>query len=128
MTMVAAFRHDVLPGALMALMLVPAAAGRTDLAVGGLQRVGVDAALMVGAGLLVFGAKRATTTAAARSALRDLPPPCPRRPACRWSHIRGAGEGGRSPPKRPRPARVRHHGERRGVAVRLGSLSPHWGA
>ena len=35
--------------------------GRTDLAVGGLQRAGVDVLLMVGAGLLVFGAKRLTT-------------------------------------------------------------------
>jgi hypothetical protein len=47
MTMVAAFRHDVLPGALMALMLVPAAAmvggaaavGREDLVTAGLRHL-----------------------------------------------------------------------------------------
>lgn len=68
MTMIAAFRHDVLPGALMALMLVPAAAmvggaaalGRWDLAASGLGRAGIDVLLMVGAGLLVFGSKRAS--------------------------------------------------------------------
>jgi len=69
MTMVAAFRHDVLSGALIALMLVPAAAvvggavavGQMDLAMAAVQRAGVDVALMVAAGLLVFGAKRVTT-------------------------------------------------------------------
>jgi uncharacterized membrane protein len=69
MVMVASFRHDVIAGALMALMLIPAAAmvggavalGRTELAVGGLQRAGIDVLLMVGAGLLVFAVKRLTT-------------------------------------------------------------------
>lgn len=69
MTMVAAFRHDVLPGALMALMLVPAAAmvggafavGRTDLVLGGLTRASADVGFMVAAGLIVFGVKRVTT-------------------------------------------------------------------
>lgn len=68
MTMVAAFRHDVLPGALMALMLIPAVAmvggalalGQTDLAIGGLKRAGIDMGLMIAAGVLVFTIKRMT--------------------------------------------------------------------
>jgi hypothetical protein len=64
--LVSSFRHDALAGALMAMMLVPAAAmvggalamNRPDLAVGGVQRAGIDALLVLGAGVLVFGVKQ----------------------------------------------------------------------
>jgi hypothetical protein len=68
MVMIASFRHDVIAGALMALMLVPAASTvggalvlrRSDLVVGGAQRAGIDVLLMICAGVLVFGIKRLT--------------------------------------------------------------------
>lgn len=62
----AAYRRSVIAGALIALVPMPAAAligaglavGRAHLALEGVQRFSLDAALVVGAGLLVFSIKQ----------------------------------------------------------------------
>lgn len=67
--MIAAHRVTLLAGPLIALQLIPATAmtgmalalGRDDLAAQGLARVGVDAGMVIAAGLVVFGAKRLIT-------------------------------------------------------------------
>jgi len=64
--MVAAYRRSVIAGPLIALILIPAAAvigaalvaGQIGLIVEGLQRLGLDMALVVGLGLLVIAAKQ----------------------------------------------------------------------
>jgi hypothetical protein len=65
--MIAAQRVTLLPGPLIAMQLIPAAAmsgaslavGEADAAVEALARLGVDVAMVVGAGILVFGYKQA---------------------------------------------------------------------
>lgn len=65
--MIAAYRRSVIAGPLIALILIPAAAmigmgmviGRTDLAVEGAERFLLDAALIVGLGVVVVGLKQA---------------------------------------------------------------------
>ena len=67
--MITAFRRSVIAGPLIALVLIPAAAtvgaalgaGEGRLAVQALQRLGLDGALIVGLGALVFGAKQLIT-------------------------------------------------------------------
>jgi uncharacterized membrane protein len=67
--MITAFRRTVIAGALIALVLIPAAAtvgaalaaGEGRLALEALQRLGLDGALIVGLGALVFGAKQLIT-------------------------------------------------------------------
>lgn len=62
----AAYRRSVIAGALVALVIIPAAAamgmalaaGRVDLAGQALERFALDAALIVVAGILVFGVKQ----------------------------------------------------------------------
>lgn len=62
-----AFRRSVIAGALIAMRLIDATAlvgialvlGRFDLVGHGLQRLGLDALFVVGAGLVVFSLKQA---------------------------------------------------------------------
>ncbi|MDQ3855654.1 MAG: DUF389 domain-containing protein [Chloroflexota bacterium] len=65
--MIAAQRVALLPGPLIAMQLIPAAAmsgaslavGKTHAALEALARLGIDVALVVGAGILIFGYKQA---------------------------------------------------------------------
>ena len=65
--MIAAYRRSVIAGPLIALVVVPAAAkvgialalGRLDLVREGLERLGLDALLIIVLGALVFAAKQA---------------------------------------------------------------------
>lgn len=62
----ASYRRSVIAGALVAMRLIEAAAvagvalgmGRTDIAVQGLQRLGIDIGFVIIAGLIVFGLKQ----------------------------------------------------------------------
>lgn len=64
----AAYRRSVIAGALVAMVIIPAAAsvgmalasGRVDLAAQGAERFALDAALIIVAGVLVFGIKQLT--------------------------------------------------------------------
>ena len=66
---IAAYRRSVIAGALAAMAIIPsaaligaaAAAGQAELVWAGLRRWGIDVALIILAGALVFGLKQATT-------------------------------------------------------------------
>ncbi len=66
---IAAYRRSVIAGALAALTIIPAAAlvgaaaiaGQGEMALAALRRTGIDVLFIIGAGLLVFGLKQATT-------------------------------------------------------------------
>jgi uncharacterized membrane protein len=63
---VSAYRRSVIVGALIALVIIPATAmvgvgfmaGRSDLAIAALSRLLIDFAFILGAGVIVFGAKK----------------------------------------------------------------------
>lgn len=67
-TMVAAYRRSVIAGPLIAMVLIPAAAlvgaalavGQITLAIAGLERLGIDVALLLVLGMLVIAVKQVT--------------------------------------------------------------------